>query len=102
MNKRTKDLNATRSVRVAVYERDSWDGTPCCVTCGRPGEHDLAHYVPRSLGGLGIPENLVNLCRTCHMATDQSAARQNMLRQIREYLQRKHFGWNVSDLVYKK
>jgi len=102
MSRRTDALNATRSVGRAVYERDSWDGAPCCVTCGKPGSHDLAHYIPRSLGGLGIPENLVNLCRTCHMATDQSVAREDMLRQIREYLQFRYPGWDESQLVYRK
>jgi len=102
MSSRTKSLNATRSVRRTVYERDSWDGAPCCMTCGKPGSHDLAHYIPRSQGGLGIPENLVNLCRTCHMATDQSAAREDMLRRIREHLQAIYPDWDDSQLVYRK
>ena len=52
-------------VRKRVYERDSFDGAPCCIRCGRPYPH-VHHYIERSRGGLGIEENLVCLCAGCH------------------------------------
>ena len=45
-----------------VAERDSFT----CVLCTNPFS-DIHHYVPRSKGGRNTPENLVALCRACHM-----------------------------------
>ena len=55
-------------VRRVVLERDSANGCPCCIYCGRPllrGGH-LHHVVSRGAGGQGTEKNLVTLCPTCH------------------------------------
>lgn len=59
--KRAKALQIPTRVKEAVYERDNG----LCVVCGQRGFPD-AHYIPRSKGGLGIEQNIVTLCRTCH------------------------------------
>jgi len=100
MNQRTKELRPTPEVAEEVYGRDSWDGYPCCCTCGKSGRHDLAHYVPKAQGGLGIPENLINCCRDCHERLDHSGDRQELLGRVREYLQGKYEDWDESELTY--
>ena len=58
------NINAT--VRKRVYSRDSIDGVPCCIVCGSPHRIEIAHYIGRGQGGMGIPQNLVCLCSSCH------------------------------------
>lgn len=41
-----------------------------CEYCGRPASGDPHHIRPRSLGGPDAPENLIQLCHTCHLAAD--------------------------------
>ena len=67
-SKRTKALSITPKVKKTVYERDGGR----CVLCGSPHGLPEAHYIPRSRGGLGIPENIVTLCRNCHRELDQT------------------------------
>jgi len=55
-----------KAVRVKVYERDSIDGCPCCIWCGRPHYQELHHVRRRSQLGEHVPENLVTLCTFCH------------------------------------
>lgn len=60
-SKRAKAAQISTKVKKAVYERDNG----LCVVCGQRGFPD-AHYIPRSAGGLGIEQNIVTLCRSCH------------------------------------
>lgn len=53
--------------RDKVLARDSIDGWPCCIYCGRPGPGLHLHHVRRrSQGGAGEENNLVSLCWECH------------------------------------
>ena len=70
---RTKACDFSKKERVAIEERDSIDGQSCCINCGSPYHIQLAHYIGRALGGLGIKENAVCLCADCHHALDQGA-----------------------------
>jgi hypothetical protein len=54
--------NISKALRNLVFERDSYT----CATCELPAT-DAHHLVPRSHGGRDIPENLISLCRSCHM-----------------------------------
>lgn len=99
---RAKMLDITPKVRKAVYERDSFGGYPCCVICGLGGKHDMAHYKGRGgSGGLGIEQNLVNLCRKCHNEMDQTALRSQHLAMVKNYLESKYDDWNEEDLIYR-
>lgn len=86
-------------VRARVYQRDSWDDTPCCIFCGRPWP-EVHHYVERSRGGLGIEENLVCLCTQCH--TNLHGGDEDIKRYARAYLQDKYPNWNEKALIAGK
>lgn len=44
-----------------------------CFICGshRPNSIESHHIVPRRYGGSDAPENLVNLCSSCHSAIEK-------------------------------
>ena len=97
MHKRTKACAISKKTKEIVYKRDEG----CCIFCGAPGLPE-AHYVPRSHGGLGIPENIVTACRPCHDRMDNSTNRQQMLQVAAEHLRQFYEGWNEDSLVYDK
>ena len=104
----TKSLEIPIKVKKAVAERDSIDGWPCCIYCGKPAPtstplaFSVAHFISRSQNGLGIEENILTLCWDCHMRFDQSTERENMRMFFREYLMSKYPDWNEENLIYKK
>lgn len=106
MRKDTKARDFDRKAKVAISERDSIDGWPCCVNCGAAAPAPLAwsnaHFIGRSQSGLGTPENGLTLCPECHRRYDQTTARPKMREFFREYLKSKHDGWDESNLYYKK
>ena len=106
MRKDTKARDFDRKTKIAISERDSTDGWPCCVYCGAAAPAPLAwsnaHYIARSQGGLGIPENGLTLCPECHRRYDQTTARAQMREFFREYLKSKYEYWNEGDLIYRK
>ena len=97
MHKRTKACAINKKTKEIVYKRD--EGS--CIFCGAPGLPE-AHYIPRSHGGLGIPENIVTACRPCHDKLDNSTDRQQMLQVAAEHLRQFYEGWNENNLVYDK
>lgn len=89
-SKRSKACDIPPKVKRAVLERDGG----LCVVCFRSGIPN-AHYIPRSLGGLGIEENIVTLCDDCHRDYDNGYNKDINLRKeygeiIRAYLD-KHY-----------
>lgn len=94
---KAKAINTT--VKMLVYHRD--DGL--CVYCHKPGNPE-AHFIPRSKGGLGVPENILTLCRECHDRYDNGSRmeRDGMREYFREYLMSKYSSWNEDNLVYRK
>lgn len=53
------------SIRHEVYERDNYQ----CCNCGRSElELHAHHIVPLSKGGTNNKDNLITVCRGCHMA----------------------------------
>ena len=108
MRKDTRARAIPKPVKIRVAERDSIDGWPCCVFCGRPSpdggiEWSNAHYIARSQEGLGTKEeNVLTLCPDCHRRYDQSTERSEMRGYFREYLMDHYPGWDEDDLVYRK
>lgn len=98
MKKRTRALDIPKNVKEAVWERDNH----CCILCGSIYAMPNAHYIPRSHGGLGIAENVVTLCFTCHNMYDNGTGRKRIAEQIKAYLKSKHPGWDEQKLYYKK
>lgn len=87
-------------VRTRVYTRDSWDGCPCCVKCGRPYPQ-IHHFIERSRGGLGIEQNLVCLCADCHRYLHDKDYT-GMTEFVRQYLKSKYPDWDETKLVKEK
>lgn len=108
MRKDTRARDFDKKAKIAISERDSIDGWPCCVYCGRPApiEKPLAfsnaHYISRAQLGLGIPENGLTLCPECHRRYDQSTKRKKMKAFFRGYLKSKYPGWDESKLYYRR
>lgn len=97
MHKRTKACAISKKTKEIVKKRDGG----CCIFCGAPGLPE-AHYVARSHGGLGIPENIVTACRPCHDKMDNSDQRQQMLQLAAEHLRQFYPDWNEKKLIYDK
>jgi len=104
MTTRTKALQVSDSVRKEVYERDSYDGAPCCVLCGSTRTLSVAHFIAKSQSGLGIAKNLAALCLGCHSQFDHGRpeVRQEIGQRIEEYLQSNYPDWNREELTYKR
>ena len=107
MTDRTTALAIPRRVKEAAAKRDSVQRWPCCILCGRtaptsnPLAFSCAHYISRGQGGLGIEENILTLCPTCHREYDGERRRE--LRPILERHLREHYpGWDESKLYYSK
>lgn len=105
MHKQTKYTNIKREVRIAVWERDEGE----CILCkafGRPPflshPNPEAHFIPRSLGGLGIEENILTLCRWHHREFDEEHRRGYYTEYLRKYLQSCYPDWNEEKLYYRK
>lgn len=105
---RTKALGISIRVKEEVAERDSCDGWPCCVLCGRtaPANNRLAfsnaHYISRSQGGLGIERNILTLCPGCHGRYDQTTDREMLKAFFGRYLKNHYPDWDESTLIYRK
>lgn len=88
-------------VRNRVYQRDAYDGRPCCVKCGNPYGVEVHHYIERSRGGMGIEENLVCLCTRCHQHYHNTGDKE-LKEFIKTYLSNKYEGWDEKKLIKEK
>lgn len=97
MKKRTQALAIPQAVKAAVAKRDSVEGWPCCILCGRPAPtseplaFSNAHYISRAQGGRGIEKNILTLCPGCHRRYD-GAERNDLRPFLRKYLNEKYTG----------
>lgn len=90
----------TQEVRDAVYERDGFDGVPCCIVCGSPYLIELHHFISRGRGGMGIESNLVCLCAYHHRKLhDGDAAVRSF---CEEYLKAHYDGWAEDKQIYRR
>lgn len=98
--KRAKATDIPPKVKKAVWERDGHK----CIICDNASAMPNAHFIPRSKGGLGIEENIVTLCGTCHYLYDfgNKPQRQGLRNQIREYLISVYSNFKEENLIYKK
>ena len=94
---RSKACDIPRWVKDLVYERDGG----LCIICQHVGFPN-AHYIRRSQGGLGIPENVVCLCPRCHDRFDNGQEGVLIGRAVREYLMSLYPNWDESKLYYRK
>lgn len=96
-SKRTKATDINKKTRQRILERDKW-----CILCGNPTTLTIAHYIPRSRGGLGIEKNLVVLCMQCHYNFDMTAKRDEIKKQVKKYLIRFYGEINENELIYRR
>lgn len=92
-----KETDISKKVRERVYERDSVEGAPNCIICGRPYPH-IHHIVERSRGGKGIEENLVCLCYRCHSILHDTED-PSMKEAIKAYMRKCYPDWDERGLV---
>lgn len=84
MNSKTKERQVSKKIAQEVMDRDEY-----CIMCGNPYNLDIAHFIGKGRGGLGVRENLVVLCRSCHHAYDNGkdeAKKHRIEYEIRQYL----------------
>lgn len=99
MYDRTKAISIPPKIREEVETRDNHQCVFCHTTDGVRGE---AHYIRRSQSGLGIPQNLLTVCRSCHRQLDEGQAKELYHERAKEYLKSIYPDWNEEDLVYNK
>ena len=97
MHTRTRACAIPKEVKLIVYERDH----ERCIFCGAPGLPE-AHVIPRSHGGLGVPQNIITVCRSCHDKLDNSTDRQQMLDVAVAYLGSYYPDISQTDVIYHK
>ena len=101
----------SKKAREEIFNRDLGQ----CIFCKQNYHEEEAtwlgkemlsvmHYVPRSKGGLGIPENGALGCAFHHEMLDNGyrGRRDEMLEIFRKYLQSKYADWNEDELTYDK
>lgn len=98
MSKMSKACDILPKVRQEVLERDNH----CCIVCGKNHGLQIAHYISRARGGLGIPQNLAVMCVSCHIAMDNGKYHKELQKFFREHLQAHYPEWDEKDLIYKK
>ena len=97
-SKRTKACSISPKVRQEVEERDGHQ----CIFCKSYQCRGEAHFIGRAQGGLGIPKNLICVCRNCHRELDNGLNTKRYREIAREYLKSCYPDWNEKDLVYDK
>ena len=112
--KRSKRARATDLSAKSRKEIMIRDGGRCifCVAGYHMGKatplemelKEIMHYIPRSAGGLGIPQNAAVGCKYHHVMYDNgNEGRHDEMKGIfAGYLSRIYAGWNEKDLVYNK
>ena len=98
MRNETKKTQISASVKEEVFKRDMGR----CVYCGSSQAVPVAHYIPRSHGGLGIEENILTLCSRCHFKYDHTDNHTMMKEYFRRYLQEQYRDWSEDNLIYRK
>jgi len=96
MSRWAKATSIPAAAKRKVEERDNH----CCIFCGQRGRGE-AHFIPRSKGGKGIEENLLTVCRTCHVQLD-NPMNKHMHNYARAYLKQHYQGWDERKLIYRK
>lgn len=86
MSKRSRACEISQKVKEIVWNRDNHK----CIYCERyvPKTFANAHFIKRSQGGLGIPENIVTLCSECHYQEDFGQDTQIIRRLYRKLFKR--------------
>lgn len=101
MSKRSKACEISQKVKEIVWNRDNKQ----CIFCGRyvPKSCANAHFIKRSQGGLGIPENVVTACLECHYEEDHGLNTEEYEEKMECHLKDIYGAdWSKDKLIYKK
>lgn len=96
-SKRARACDISKAVKETVWQRDKH-----CIFCGDSQAKPNAHYIPRSGGGLGVEQNVVTLCLSCHHRLDHTVERKTLLKVVKQYLDIFYPGFTDSERRYKK
>lgn len=100
-HKQTKATEISKEVKKIVWQRDKKK----CIFCHNPVDifYANAHFVPRSAGGLGIPENIFTACKNCHREQDNGLNTKEYDKKAKKHLKNIYgASWNIEKLIYKK
>lgn len=100
-HKQTKEKEISKEVKEAVWNRDNHQ----CIFCKKEVSmfYANAHYVPRSLGGRGIEENIFTACEDCHREQDNGLNTKEYDLKVENYLKSIYkANWDKQKLIYKK
>lgn len=100
-HKQTKATDISQKVKKIVWERDKHK----CIFCHKqvPMECACCHLIPRSLGGLGIPENIFTGCSDCHVEQDNGLNTKEYDLKAESYLKGIYgANWSIENLIYRK
>lgn len=110
-SKQARAHEFTEKARKEIYARDFGQCIFCIKKYNMQGSTrysqqilSVMHYIPRSAGGLGIPQNGAIGCQFHHNMLDNGnqGNRKEMLEIFRQYLQELYPEWNEDELVYRK
>jgi Restriction endonuclease len=97
-SKRSKACDISAKTKLIVWNRDGGK----CILCESSVAMPNAHYIPRSKGGLGIEQNVVTLCIGCHFKLDQTIQRKELLKEVKEHLDKHYPDFTDEQRIYKK
>lgn len=99
-SERTKACSIPESVKLEVWNRDNHQ----CVFCKKTVPHRCAnsHIIPRSQGGLGIPENIITVCPECHHEQDNGKNTEYYDKLAKLYIENIYKNWEKEKVIYKK
>lgn len=108
MSKRSKACEFSKEARQEIMNRDRG-----CIFCQMgyeiPEEFtasrglQIMHFVPRSQGGLGIPQNGAVGCIYHHMLLDNGKDHREVMTDLfRDYLKSHYKNWDDLTLTYDK
>lgn len=100
-HKQTKATEIPKWVKEVVYKRDNYR----CIFCHKyvSVENACCHFIPRSAGGLGIPENIFTACKNDHREQDNGLHSKEYTKIAENYL-KNIYGekWKKENLIYRK
>ena len=100
-HKQTKATEISKKVKEVVWKGDKKH----CIFCNKqvPVEYACCHFIPRSAGGLGLPENIFTACEDCHREQDNGKNTKEYDSKAERHLKGIYGAdWSKDKLVYKK
>ena len=95
-SKRSLATSIPKNVALDVKVRDR----NRCIYCGDMSWIEIHHLIERSLGGMGIEQNLVCLCSVHHKQLH--AGNKDIKNVVKKYLEKKYPDFKNEDRIYNK